>query len=147
MTSRKQNLIISIIMVVCVLFAGTAMAEEKPSGTLEISSKTIAIGIGVNWGHGTLKFKGKEHKFKVNGLSVVDLGIASVSAAGNVYNLKSVSDFAGTYSGGGAAIAVAGGVGAQELKNQNGVKIKLKSKKQGVQLKLAPEGIKIEMVE
>ena len=147
MISRKQNLIFSIILTVCVLFAGTANAEETPSGTLKISSKTIAIGIGVNWGTGTLKFKGKSYKFKLKGLSVVDVGITSISAAGEVFNLKSLSDFAGTYSGGGAAIVVAGGVGAQELKNQNGVKIKLKSKKQGVQLKLAPEGVKIEMVE
>jgi len=147
MISRKQNLICSIILAVCVLFAGTAIAEETPSGTLEISSKTIAIGIGVNWGTGTLKFKGKSYKFKLNGLSVLDVGITSISAAGEVFNLKSLSDFAGTYSGGGAAIAVAGGAGAQELKNQNGVKIRLKSKKQGVQLKLAPEGVKIELVE
>ena len=147
MNSRKQNLIGLIIVAVCVLFAGTAIAEETPSGTLEISSKTISIGIGVNWGHGTLKYQGKEYKFKVNGLSVVDLGISSVSAAGDVYNLKSISDFAGTYSGGGAAVAVAGGAGAQELTNQNGVKIKIKSKGKGVQLKLAPEGMKIELAE
>ena len=147
MTSRKQNLIASIILAVCVLFAGTVIAEEKPSGTLEISSKTIAIGIGVTWGHGTLKFKGKEYKFKVNGLSVIDLGIASVSAAGEVYNLKSVSDFAGTYSGGEAAAALAGGAGTATLKNQNDVKLKIKSKKQGVQLKLAPEGLKLKLVD
>ena len=46
----------------------------------------------------------------------------------DVYNLKSVSDFAGTYSGGGAGIAVAGDSGVAELTNQNGVKIKIKSK-------------------
>ena len=147
MTSRKQNLIASIILAVCVLFAGTVIAEDKPSGTIEISSKTIAIGIGVSWGHGTLKFEGKEYKFKVNGLSVIDLGIASVSAAGEVYNLKSVSDFAGTYSGGEAAAALAGGAGTATLKNQNDVKLKIKSKKQGVQLKLAPEGLKIKLVD
>jgi len=132
---------------VCVLFAGTVIAEDKPSGTIEISSKTIAIGIGVSWGHGTLKFEGKEYKFKVSGLSIVDLGIASVSAAGEVFNLKSVSDFAGTYSGGEAAVALAGGAGTATLKNQNDVKLKIKSKKQGVQLKLAPEGLKIKLVD
>jgi len=147
MTSRKRNLVCSIILAVCVLSAGTVIAAETPSGTLEISSKTIAIGIGVNWGSGTLKFKGKNYKFKLNGLSVVDVGITSISAAGDVYNLKSVSDFAGTYSGGGAAVAVGGGGGAQSLTNQNGVTIKLKSKKQGVQLKLAPEGMEIKLVD
>ena len=123
MNLRKQNLIGLIILSVCVLFAGTAMAQDKPSGTLEISSETIAIGIGVSWGHGTLKFQGKEYKFKVNGLSVVDLGISSVSAAGEVYNLKSISDFSGNYSGGGAGVALAGGAGVQELTNQNGVPV------------------------
>ena len=147
MTLRKQNLMYSIIVAVCVLFAGTAFAQDKLSGTIDISSTTIAAGIGVNWGHGTLNFEGKTYKFKLNGVSVVDLGISSVSAAGDVYNLTSISDFAGMYSGGEAAIAVAGGAGVQELTNQKGVKIKLKSKKQGIQLKLAPEGVKIELVE
>lgn len=147
MTSRKLNLIASIILAVCVIFSGTVIAQDKPSGTIEISSKTIAIGIGVSWGHGTLKYKGKEYRFKVDGLSVLDLGIASVSAAGEVFNLEYVSDFAGTYSGGEAAAALAGGAGTATLKNQNGVKLKIKSKKQGVQLKLAPEGLKIKLVD
>ena len=29
----------------------------------------IAIGIGVSWGHGVLKYKGKEYKFSMDGLS------------------------------------------------------------------------------
>jgi len=147
MSSRKQNLVCTMVLALCLLFGGTVVAAETPSGTMEISSKTIAIGIGINWGSGTLKFKGKSYKFKLNGLSVLDVGITSISAAGDVYNLKSVSDFPGTYSGGGAAVAVGGGVGAQTLSNQNGVKIKLKSTKQGIQLKLAPEGIEIKLID
>ncbi len=78
---------------------------------------------------------------------MLDLGIASVSAAGEVFNLEYVSEFVGTYSGGVAAAALAGGAGTATLKNQNGVKLKIKSKKQGVQLKLAPEGLKIKLVD
>ena len=77
----------------------------------------------------------------------MDLGISSVSAAGDVYNLKSVSDFAGTYSGGGAGYAAAGGLGVATLTNQKSAKIKIKSKQKGVQLKLAPVEMKVELVE
>jgi hypothetical protein len=147
MLNRYQKLAMLVTITLCMVLATSAIAEDKLSGSIDISSKTVAIGIGVSWGNGTLTFQGKSYKFKVEGLSVVDLGISSVSAAGEVYNLFSLSDFEGTYSGGGAGIAVAGGAGAQSLTNQNGVKIKLKSKQQGIQLKLAPEGLKIKMAE
>ncbi len=90
-----------------------AVAEETtPSGTISMDSHSIALGFGVNWGHGTLKFKGKEYKFKVNGLSVVDLGASDVSAVGEVYHLRHLSDFAGTYNAASAGIDVGGGVSA-----------------------------------
>jgi len=143
----NRKLTILVVLTACLAFGSTTFAQDKLSGTIEISSTTIAIGIGVSWGHGTLKFKGKEYRFKVDGLSILDLGIVSVSASGEVYNLEYVSDFAGTYSGGEAAAALAGGAGSASLKNQNGVKLKIKSKKQGVQLKLAPEGLKIKLVD
>ena len=72
-----------------------------------------------------LTYKGKAHKFRVNGLSVVDLGVAKVSANGEVFNLKKVSDFEGNYVAGEAGTAVGGGAGTAILKNQDGVVMKL----------------------
>ena len=146
MKNRKSNFLCFVLMVTLALFTSSAMASDaKPSGTVSIDSKTVALGVGVQWGGGVLKFNGKEYAFKVNGLSVLDIGISGVSATGDVYHLQKVEDFAGTYSAVEASIVVGGGVGAVAMKNQNGVVMKLTSTKQGVQLKLAPEGIKVQM--
>jgi hypothetical protein len=148
MIYKKRILVSCLVVVACMLAANFAVAEDtKPTGTVTMESHSVALGFGVNWGHGTLKFKGKEYKFKVNGLSVVDLGVSNVSATGDVYHLRHLSDFAGTYNAASAGIDVGGGVGASYLENQHDVVIKLTSKKQGVQFTLAAEGLRVKLLE
>jgi hypothetical protein len=48
-------------------------------------------------------------------------------------------------SAAGAGIAVGAGVGASTMENQYGVVMTLTSTKAGVKLKLAPEGLKVQM--
>ena len=145
----KSRILISILVAVVFIFSATAALaeEEKPSGTITMTSTSIALGIGIDWGHGVLKYKGKEYKFKVNGLSIVDLGISSVSAVGEVYRLDNLSDFAGVYYAGSAGIAVAGGAGVAAMENEHDVVIKLKSTKKGIQFTLAPAGVRIKVEE
>ena len=121
--------------------------QEGPSGTVSLTSKAIAVGIGVSWGNGKLKFHGKEYKISVKGLSLMDLGISSASAVGNVYNLKQVSDIAGTYVAAQAGVALGGGGGGVTMQNQNDVLIKLKGTKVGVALALGPAGVSITLKE
>ena len=148
MIYQKQIFVSILVVVACMLAFNFAVAEETtPSGTITIESHSVALGFGVNWGHGTLKFKGKEYKLKLNGLSVVDLGVSNVSATGEVYHLRHLSDFAGTYNAASAGIAVAAGAGASYLENQHDVVLKITSKKQGVQFTLAAEGVRIKLVE
>ena len=148
MIYKKRILVSFLVVVACMLAANFAVAEEtKPTGTVSIESHTVALGFGVNWGHGSLKFKGKEYKFKLNGLSVVDLGVSNVSATGEVYHLRHLSDFAGTYNAASAGIDVGGGVGASYLENQHDVVIKITSKKQGVQFTAAAEGLRVKLLE
>jgi len=146
MKKSKNSFLCFVVMATVVLFASTGMASDaKPSGTVSIQTKAVALGVGVQWGSGVLKFQGKEYAFKVNGLSVVDVGISQVSAVGDVFSLNKIEDFAGTFTAADAGIAVGGGVGAVAMKNQNGVVMKLTSTQKGVKLKLAAEGIKIQM--
>jgi hypothetical protein len=148
MNNISRILIVCFVATACLITVNISFAAEaQPSGTITIESHSVALGFGVNWGHGTLKYKGKEYKFKVNGLSVVDLGVSNVSATGEVYHLRHLSDFAGTYNAASAGIAVAAGVGASYLENQYDVVLKITSKKQGVQFTLAAEGAKIKLVE
>ena len=118
---------------------------KAPSGTLELKATSIALGVGVQWGDGKLKFKGKEYAFSVEGLSLVDLGFSSVSATGEVYDLKRVSDFAGTYVASKATFAVGGGKGDATLRNGNGVMIKIRSEQEGIALSLGPGGVTVKL--
>ena len=40
-------------------------AEPAPSGTVKLTSKAVAVGVGVSWGDGTLTFGGKPYAFSV----------------------------------------------------------------------------------
>ena len=144
---RRYFLFSCLAIIFCVLLAASTWAEEKkPSGTINAKSKTVAIGIGVSWGDGQLNYNGKEYTFTVKGVSVVDLGITSVEFTGEVYNLESVSDFAGSYTAA-AAGAHFGDASAGTIVLENGkhVVIKAKAKGEGVRLTLAPSGVVIKM--
>lgn len=148
MKNRKRVCLFFFVMFTVILFATVPIASgDEPSGTITLSSKSVAIGIGVQWGDGVLKFKGKEYKFEITGLSLIDVGISSITATGHVYNLKNVADFAGTYVAAEVGIALGAGGGAQAMKNQNGVTMKLTSTKAGIKFKLAPEGVKVKLKE
>ena len=124
----------------------TSMATAgSDTGTVSIQSKSIAIGIGVSWGDGTLVYRGNRYAFSVDGLSVLDLGISNVSATGNVANLKRLEDFSGNYVQAGAGAVVGGGAGAAVLRNQNGVEIALTATAQGVRFALASSGVNIKL--
>jgi len=142
----KKFLKVFAIITICCFIAGSAMAEKaKPVGTVTIKSTSIAIGVGVQWGNGVLTFKGKEYKFSVKGLSIVDLGISSLTVAGEVFGLTKLEDFDGNYMAGSAGVAIAGGAQVTSMKNQNGVVMELKSTQTGVKLTFAAEGIHIKI--
>src|SRR5215472_9322566 len=122
-----------------------AAAGSDTTGTVSIQSKSIAIGIGVSWGDGTLVYRGNRYAFSVDGLSVLDLGISNVSATGNVANLRRLEDFCGNYVQAGAGAVVGGGAGAAVLRNQNGVEIALTATAQGVRFALASSGVNIKL--
>jgi hypothetical protein len=128
------------------LVAVSVVAQDsKPSGTVTVESKSVALGIGVSWGDGKLTYEGKDYPFTVNGLSVVDLGISKVSAKGSVFNLTKVSDFSGNYVAAQAGGTLGGGAGAITMKNQNGVVMQLTGTGTGVQLTLAAKGVDVKL--
>ncbi len=75
----------------------------------------------------------------------MDAGVADISATGEVYNLKHLSDFGGKYTAASAGIAVGEGTGASYLKNEHGVVIKLLESSEGLQVKLAAQGVTIRL--
>src|SRR5207344_1765217 len=139
-----KRLTVSLLALVITqsLFSLAFAEEEKPDATLKLSEGQVAAGIGWSWGKGVLTYEGKSYPFKVDGLSVGDVGIAKADAVGKVYHLKSLSDFNGTFAAAAAEGTVGGGAGVSAMKNENGVVLQLKSTTQGVNFKLAGEGVK-----
>jgi hypothetical protein len=120
-------------------------ADPPPSGTVKITSKAIAIGVGVTWGDGQLTYQGKTVPFSVEGLSVVDLGITDITSSGEVFNLNKLSDFSGNYVAGEAGVAIAAGPTDTVMKNQNGVVIRLHGTQKGARLTLAAAGVTLKL--
>ena len=126
--------------------AVAADATPAPAdGRVELNADAVAAGVGFEWGSGHLEYAGAKHRFKMTGLSVVDVGAAKISANGTVHHLKRLQDFNGTYTSFIAGATVAGGGGVAYLKNQNGVVIKLNSTSQGLRLKFSADGVKLKL--
>jgi hypothetical protein len=120
-----------------------ASSLGSTEGTISFTGGAIAVGVGFQWGGGTLTYQGQQYPFRVSGLSVVDVGVTRVSASGTVRNLRSVADFSGNYVSLSAGATLAGGGAVTTLRNQNGVVIDGVSTSQGVRLTLAPGGVNI----
>lgn len=144
MTLRALSLATALLVVTL------AVAAEKaaPAGTVTIDETQFALILGGSTGGGTLKYQGAEHEFKLSGLTVgANVGAAKVSAVGEVYDLKNLSKFPGTYTKFDASATLGGGVGALYLKNQNGVVMKLTSRNEGMQLNVgSATGVKVTMI-
>ncbi|MGA2553053.1 MAG: hypothetical protein ABSF50_23175 [Burkholderiaceae bacterium] len=133
------------LVYVALLGSGQAQNPPQPMGTVQISSTSVAAGVGVNWGDGTLHYKGSDYKFSLTGLSVADLGVSTITARGEVFNLTTPADLSGNYVAGAAGLAVAGGADDVIMKNDHGVVIHLKGTEQGVRLQLGAQGLSIKL--
>lgn len=138
------------IGLVALLACGTvaalpAGAQEAPNATIELSGGSVAAGIGYSWGSGTLAYQGKKYQLKVSGLSIVNVGASEYTASGVVLHLAQVSDIGGNYVAGEAGATLAGGGSLMSMKNDRGVVINMTTTRTGLQLTLAPTGMKIEL--
>jgi hypothetical protein len=142
--SMYRKMISLMALVSLIVVVGLTLAQEKqPDATIQLSTGSVAVGIGITWGNGVLTYQGQEYPFSVDGLSVVDVGISKASASGVVYNLKKLEDFNGNYTGVTAGATIAGGAGASTIQNQNGVVINLVGTSQGLKFKLSMDGVKM----
>jgi len=118
---------ITASMLACVFLASAAMADsakggqpaaiaDEPDATLELSAGSVAAGIGYTWGHGELNYQGVRHKFRISGVSIVDVGVANISATGLVYHVSSLADISGNYVAASAGLTIAGGGDAVVLR-------------------------------
>ena len=140
MRKRLSSLLATIGVAVLLVAAPALAADKLPSATIRLSEGSAAAGIGWNWGRGELMYQGKTYHFKIEGLSVAEIGITKAEATGHVYNLKGLEDFEGIYAAEGTAGT---GAGVSSLRNPKGIVINLKSETKGANIKIAASGLKI----
>jgi len=114
-----------------------------PSGTIALSARGAAVGVGYTWGDGVLRFGGRQYHFSVDGISVADVGFSRISGRGRVYNLHRLQDFSGTYVAATGEATLGNGVAGQVLKNANGVQIRIDDVTRGARLQGSADGIKL----
>ena len=114
-----------------------------PSGYVWLSGGSAAVGIGYTWGNGTLYYSKdqKQYKFKLSGVSVVDVGAASITAEGEIYNLGSPADLNGNFTAVTAGVTAVVGGSVAYLRNEKGVVIKLHSQTAGLRFNLSANGV------
>ena len=140
---RRSIMSVMIIASLLLMLNLISAETQPPDATLTWNTASIADGVGYGWGAGVLTFHGKEYPFRVEELSVGDIGISRVEATGNVYHLTKLEDFSGDYAAASASAAIAEGHGVATMRNQHGVVIDLTGIDQGVELTFAVEGVKI----
>ena len=143
---------IAVLVLVIAAMTGFTQAAKRHSGgpdaTLRLSTGGFAIGIGVNWGSGTLTYKGKNYPVKVKGLSVGRVGATSTSAYGEVFNLKNLQDFNGHYNVGGAGtrgVTLGAGKTGTIMSNQAGVIVRVSSTQNGIAVNATGGGVDMQL--
>jgi hypothetical protein len=134
---------IGILILVLAMVTGFAQAAG-PDAILRLSGGSFALGIGFNWGSGTLTYKGKDYPVKVKGLSVGKVGATGVSIHGEVFNLQHLQDFNGHYNFGGAGmrgVTVGGGKAGTVMTNQAGVMIRVSTTQKGLDVNATGGGV------
>jgi hypothetical protein len=140
-----RYVLISVIAIAGLLLLLNLMPAmvDRPDATLTLHTVAVADGVGYRWGAGVLTFQGKTYPFRVEGISVGDIGIDRVEATGNVYHLTKIGDFSGDYVAASTTAAIAEGNGIATMRNRHGVVIDLTGVDQGLDLKFGVEGVKI----
>ncbi len=154
----KKLLTASAVAIAAAAFGDMALAqggEEEAkacdrdnlvqSGTLQFSMTSVGFLLGVRWGEGVLTLNnGEQHSFDVSGAKLLETGIATANFEGEVYNIRSLEHFEGTYYGASTKITVIKGKGELQTNNANCVFIRARSTGGGLQLSApAPEGLAI----
>jgi hypothetical protein len=124
------------------------VAAQEPDGTVRITRRSVAEGVGLSWGDGVLTYRGNEYvfSFKASGLlREVDPSIKGAELFGRVFNLKNVEDFNGTYKIAEKAGPAGSGGKVATIINQNGVVVSIAATSEGRKFTLGADGMTIEL--
>jgi hypothetical protein len=103
-----------------------------PSATARFEGGQASYYASAGGGSGTLTYQGKKHPFTVTEIGAGGSGAQKVSAAAKIYNLKSLSDFEGTYNEVRSGLTIITGTEHAKLTNSKGVVIYVEAETTGL---------------
>ena len=118
---------------------------EQATAALWLEGGITCAGAGFVWGNGEISYQGRNHAFKVSGLSIADLGAASVCADGTVLHLRRLSDFSGSYSPSLVEPAGTDGESVTYLENERGVVMRLTATDAAWRVNLQVNGLRVRL--
>jgi hypothetical protein len=141
---------ISVAALLTALVASApAPAEElRRSGTVSIEQTSVAFLVSGTVGGGHLVYEGRDYPFSIGGLGVGGVGVSTLKAAGEVYNLDRLSDFPGVFGAARTGYSFTDqGRGNLWLENPKGVVLHLRGESAGLALSAGVDGVVISMDE
>lgn len=133
------------IAAVAISLAGPALAREPADARITFSGGSVAFLAGVNWGSGTLTYRGHRYPVQVSGLSVGAVGANKYRATGVVHHLHALRDIEGTYGAVEGGMTAGPGQSGIDMRNDKGVVISARSTSEGLKLTFAPTGVRIKL--
>jgi hypothetical protein len=123
-----------------------AVKGKTVDATVDMKEVQAAyIGSG-SAGTGVLFFRGREHPFQVGGVGIGGIGLSTIDAEGEVYNLRDLAQFPGTYGQARYGFAIgSASAGDIWMQNESGVILHLKAKRTGLILSLGGDAVVISM--
>jgi hypothetical protein len=86
---------------------------------------------------------GRSVPLRVTGIGIGAIGADKFSAEGEVWHLHRMSDINGTYTAINANATAGAGAGEIDMRNEHGVEIHAHATSAGLNLSLAPTGVRI----
>ena len=146
MKTRSRTRFAVMVMITSLGLAYSAQADEKlvKSATLTLKGWKVAFIGSAGQSKGVLSYQGKSRKFSMTGIGIGGVGISTSEATGVVYNMKSMDDFVGSYTSARSGVTLGDSEFIKDrmmwLKNDKGVRIELKTSKEGFELNLGVDG-------
>jgi hypothetical protein len=125
-----------------------SVAGMQPVGTIDLHEVQAAyLGSG-STGNGTLFFNGQMYSLSVSGVGIGGMGLSTVDARGEVYGLRSIDEFSGTYAEARYGFALGTtSEGDLWLQNKNNFILHLKAKREGLMLSLGGSAVAISITQ
>jgi hypothetical protein len=123
-----------------------AVKGRTPDATVDMQEVQAAYMGSGSAGTGVLFFRGVQYPFEVGGVGVGGIGLSTVEATGEVYNLSDLAQFPGTYGQARYGFALGtSSAGDLWMQNEAGVIMHLQAKREGLMLSLGGDAVVISM--